>query len=84
MEQIIYSKFEIIRHTDTPDDIFDEYNYFPRLYKAQGAQIGGISVAVRHSKPPVVILMTYDEESDLLLRLKYVAEKDLVYTNLRK
>jgi hypothetical protein len=73
-----------ISESTTSSSIFEEFNYLPRETDERGIQIGGISVAIRHSKPRAAIFLTYDEEADSFLLLKFRGKPGLHYTNLRK
>jgi hypothetical protein len=84
MEQVIYSRLEYpINESVSGSSIFDQFSYLPRELDERGVQIGGISVAIRHT-PRAVIFLTYDEESDSHIKLGYSSIPGSIYTNLRK
>ena len=87
MEQVIYSRFEYpIGDEISHDKLFAECNsMYPRDIRADGLQIGGVSVAIRCTPgDKAVILLAYDEASAVFLTLKLKGQKGLLYTNLRK
>lgn len=86
MEQVIYSRYEYpIGELTSTHEIFTELrNMYPAEFNENNVQVGGIGYAIRTIGPRSVILLTYDEESDLFLRLKHFSWPGLIYTNLRK
>jgi hypothetical protein len=83
MEQIIYSRYEYSMGNKTPHEIFGEYrDIFESIYNERGVQISGVSAAIR-TGDKVVILLTYSDDVDIFLRLKFYGKKDVRYINYR-
>lgn len=82
MEQEFFSRIEF-PIGDTPShEIFDEFRKF--AITENGLVVKGASVAVRHGTPRTAIILTFDEETDTLFRLRYFGRKNITVTNLRK
>ena len=87
MEQVLYSRFEYpISDNTSHHKLFEECrNNYPQDMTDDGTQIGGIGMAIRCTPgDKAVILLTYDEESSVFLKLKLTGHPGLIYTNLRK
>lgn len=70
--QKIYGRFEYPLGNTTTSELFDQYRE-NKIYRNDGVQIGGICVA-RNVNSNTAILMTYDEKSELMLRLKFFGD----------
>lgn len=68
-EQKLYGRWEYSLGDSTVDELFDYYEP-NKVIRKDRVQIGGISCAVNINKN-TAILTTYDEESEIMLRLKF-------------
>ena len=87
MEQVIYSRYEYpVEDGIDTDRFFKECkDLYPCDLREDGLQIGGIGTAVRCTPgDKAVILLTYDQASDVFLKLKLMGRPGLKYNNLRK
>jgi len=75
IKQQIYGQFRFPMGNKTTDELFDEYSDY-KVYREDGVQVGGIGAA-RDVSNNIAILMTYDADSELLLRLKLFGLPDL-------
>lgn len=78
-EQKIYGSYRFPLGETTCADFFAEYRE-SMVLNEQGLQISGIGVA-RDVSRNIAILMTYDEESDLMLRLRFAGNIDVQQYN---
>jgi hypothetical protein len=68
-QQQIYSRWEYFLGDKTSDELFSHYKQFEKVFREDGVQVGGISVAMNVLMNTAIIL-SYDEESEVLLTLK--------------
>lgn len=65
--QTIYSRFEFPKGKKSSNEIFEEFSYlkdystYDPYYKVQ---LTGASICIRESTPGVVIMLTFDKETD--------------------
>lgn len=81
MQQVIYSRYEYPT-TEKSSAIFEEYGS-RSIQDENGTTVGGLTAAVRCSNPRAVIIFTYDEQSDVYMRLKLYGRKDVTITKIK-
>jgi len=80
--QVIYSRFEYYVGDVPASQIFQEYNrMFDNIYE-NGVQVGGAQAAINLDLKTAIVL-TYSEEADNFLRLKFANRKDVKFHNCR-
>jgi hypothetical protein len=79
--QKIYGRFEFPLGSTTIQELFQKYKE-NTVYNNQGIQVGGIAVA-RNVNENTAILMTFDEESELLLILTLTGLSGLKHNSIR-
>jgi hypothetical protein len=78
VSQRIYSRFEYpIDNTVNLNSLCWLYEGFELKYDIEGRQINGFSSAIRLNGPRAAIILTYDEDSHLVMRLKLAGIRDL-------
>jgi hypothetical protein len=81
--QVIYSRYEFPLGDKTTDEVFEEYRkMFDVEYNERGLRVGGVSAAINVSHS-TVILLTYSEEADDFLRLKFYGKKDVQFNSYK-
>ena len=81
--QILYSRYEYDKGNRSAQEVFAEYSrIFNSELDERGVQVGGVSVAIDMTRQ-TVILISYDEEADAFLRLKFYGRKDVKFHNCR-
>ena len=80
-DQVIYSRYEYPTGKEL-SAIFKEYAG-RSILDENGITIGGLTVAVRSSNPRAAIILTYDEQADVYMRLKLYGRKDVTITKIK-
>lgn len=81
--QVIYSRFEYPIGDIPSHKIFKEYDtMFENTLDENGIQISGAQAAVCVSRKTAIVL-TYSEEADNFLRLKFYNRQDVTFHNCR-
>ena len=75
VKQVIYGRWEFPLGDTPKDEIFLQYRNNKKYYGS--LLVGGISVTIRNDD--TVILLTFDEDSELMLQLKYYGVKDVIH-----
>ena len=80
--QVIYSRFEYFIGDTPSHDIFKEYDkIFDNVFE-NGVQVSGAQAAINMSSKTAIVL-TYSEEADNFLRLKFYGRKDVKFHDCR-
>lgn len=81
--QVIYSRFEYPIGDIPSHEIFKEYDImFENILDESGIQISGAQAAICLSRKTAIVL-TYSEEADHFLRLKFHGRKDVTFHDCR-
>lgn len=78
-KQKIYGRFEFPLGNTTTQELFAKYRNH-HIFNEQGIQVGGISAA-RNVDQNTAILITYDEESEMLLILALTGTPELKHNS---
>lgn len=80
--QVIYSRFEYYVGDTPSHEIFDEYNAMFNNTLENGVQVSGAQAAINLDLKTAIVL-TYSEEADNFLRLKFAGRKDVKFLDCR-
>jgi|SRR5271166_1333125 len=83
-EQVIYGRWEYpIADDISNEDIFAQYRG-RTTRRVDGVSVGGISVCIREGRPRAAIILSYDKECDLIVKLMLVGQKNVQYKDCLK
>jgi len=80
--QIIYSRFEYFIGDTPSHEIFNEYDNMFNNILENGVQVSGAQAAINMDLRTAIVL-TYSEEADNFLRLKFCNRKDVKFHDCR-